>query len=80
MRVMGQIINNTIRVYTTNPRKIDWILKYAYNNNKDIKCVGAGVGERNNPYILFISSSDFLESLRIWDSKFVNVEENLREY
>ena len=64
-----QVINNTIKVYFNNAKKLDFILKYAYNKNKDIRCVGAGVGDRAGTYLLFISSDDLFECLEIWEDK-----------
>ena len=64
-----QVINNTIKVYFNNAKKLDFILKYAYNKNKDIRCVGAGVGDRGGTYLLFISSDDLFECLKIWKDK-----------
>lgn len=63
-----QVIKDTIKVYTTNPRKLDYILKYGYNNGVDICTVGAGVGERGNTYILFLSNNAFFEALEEWES------------
>ena len=59
-----QIIKGTIKFYTTNSRKIDYILKRAYNENLDIRCVGAGIGNLGTPYILILSTKDLFMVLR----------------
>lgn len=64
---MGQIINNTIKVYVTgNTKKLDFILKYAYNKGMDIKCVGAGIGDRGGNYILFVANESLFSCLDEW--------------
>lgn len=67
-----QIINNTIRIYTSNYRKIDFILKYGYNHNKDIRCVAAGVADINS-YLLFLATDDFFEALALYNEKQSNI-------
>lgn len=75
-----QVIKNTIKVYFNNAKKLDFILKYAYNKNKDIKCVGAGVGDRGGTYLLFLHSDSLLEAIELWENRFTELKESLREY
>lgn len=80
---MGQIIHNTIRVYTSSPRKLDWILKWGYNNNKNIRAVASGVGDRGTTYILFLATDDLFECIDIYNSRQQDEymeHEKLREY
>lgn len=58
-----QIIRNTIRCYSSNPRKLDYILKRTVNERLNIKCVGAGVGDRGTIYLLFVATEDFFSVL-----------------
>ncbi|MGL5327889.1 MAG: hypothetical protein ACRDD7_01385 [Peptostreptococcaceae bacterium] len=88
---MGQIIHNTIRIYTSSPRKLDWILKYGYNNDKDICAVASGIGDRGTTYILFIATDDLFEAIDMYNDRQdeysykeyigeYRQEESLREY
>ena len=76
---MGQIIHNTIRIYTSSPRKLDWLLKYGYNNDKDIRAVASGVGDRGTTYILFLATEDLFECINEYNSRKQETEQ-LREY
>ena len=64
-----QIINNTIKLYTSNPRKIDYIFKRAYNENLDVKCVGSGVGDRGTAYILVLGTDDLSRVINDFNKK-----------
>lgn len=76
-----QVIKNTIKVYFNNAKKVDFIMKYAYNNKKDIRCVGAGISkETGNTYLLFLSTEDFFGCIEEWNNRMVESEEILREY
>lgn len=74
-----QVIENSIRIYFNNSKKLDFILKYAYNKNKDIRCVGAGIGDRGGTYLLFLSSDDLFMCLEEFNNRTMK-SERIREY
>lgn len=68
---MGQIINNTIKIYVLgDARKLDFIFKQSYNKGLDVKCVGAGVSkETGNKYLLFILNNHIVDILDEWENR-----------
>lgn len=74
-----QQISGTIRIYWNNSKKIDFIMKKAYNKNIDIRCVGAGIGDRGGTYLLFLYSESLMEILDEWENRTIGLEK-LREY
>lgn len=70
---MGQIIENSIRVYFNTAKKLDFIFKQAYNKGLDIKCVGSGIGDRGGTYLLFIHSESLMDVLNDWENRTMNL-------